>query len=346
MDTRRNMKKNPAHKLSKRIPHKEEKRKSKKKQYKVRNWHAYNESLVKRGSLDFWIEKGWIKSYKITIVEDGKEKIIKRGRPYQYPDGLIETVLLLGKTFHQRLRQAEGFVRSVFRMAKIDLHVPDFTTLSRRGKTLTVTLPRIPKDAVAAVLDSTGLKVFGEGEWKVRQHGVSKRRNWVKLHLSVDSDGEIRVAVVSDQSTDDATAGVELLREQKEEKQHINRCITDGAYDKRNMYDACYQARIPTIVIPPREDAKIWIHGNTHGLPHPRDENLRMIRHSSRMRWKEQSGYGDRARVENTMFRYKTILSDRVHARTEETQRTEVMLGCAILNRMMNAGMPESYEVP
>lgn len=336
------MKKKTAQTLRRRIPQKDRRSQSKKKQYKVRNWHEYNESLVQRGSLDFWIDKGLIKSYKITIVENGKETTIKRGRPYQYADSLIETVLMLGKTFHQRLRQVEGFVRSVFRMAKIDLHVPDFTTLSRRGRTLTVTLPRIPKDAVVAILDSTGLKVFGEGEWKVRQHGVSKRRTWVKLHLSVDRDGEIRVVVASDPSMDDAQAGIALL---KGEEDRIDKTINDGGYDQRKFYAACETRGIPSVVIPPRQGARIWRHGNSAGPPLARDANLRLIRQTSRKRWKETSGYYQRARVENTMFRYKTILGDHLSARIPQTQQTEVLVGCKILNLMQSCGMPQSYAV-
>lgn len=319
---------------------KETARKTKKKQYKVRNWHEYNESLVRRGSIEFWIEKGIVEVWK-----EGNTIIIrkKRGGQRQYPDSLIELCRLVGKVFHQRLRQTEGFVRSIFTQAMIQLPVPDYSTLCRRGVILGVHLPRQQKEKVVAILDSTGLKVYGEGEWKVRKHGYSKHREWMKAHVSIDEDGEIRAIKLTDNSVDNAAAGDDLLKQQEDDR--ITEVAGDGAYDKKKFYEACQQQQIDKILIPPRKGARIWMHGNRNGVKHPRDENLRAIRRTTRAKWKQTCGYHKRSKVETTMFRQKTIFGEKLFSRRFENQKTEVMLMGKALNMMLYNGMPESFAV-
>lgn len=317
---------------------KEDTRKTKKKKYKVRNWKEYNESLVRRGSLEFWIEQGV--KVDVEIVHDNKKK--KRGAPIEHSASIVAFVLTLGTVFHQRLRQTEGLAQSVVTMAQLRWKVPHFTTLSRRRKNLPMRLPVRPKETVIAVLDSTGLKVYGEGEWKVRKHGYSKHRTWTKVHISADADGEIRVVKTTENSMDDATAGVELLKAETQAK--ITAVPADGAYDRAKMYEAI-QTKGAQALIPPREDAKIWVHGNTKGDRHPRDENLRAIRKTSRNRWKIATGYHRRSGAETVMFRLKTIFTDKLHARTLESQEREVFLRCNALNMMTAHGMPDSYVV-
>jgi hypothetical protein len=328
--------------MSKRsIPKKDTtKAKSEKKKYKVRNWSEYNKELVRRGSLDFWVEQGLIKDWNVTIEPEKR----KKGAQPIYSGHAIETTLLIGKVYHQRLRQTEGLVKTLFKQTGIGVSVPNYSTLSRRGD-VEVELPKQEKEAVAVLLDSTGLKVYGEGEWKVRKHGYSKRRKWVKLHISIDTDGEIRAARITDNSVDDATAGVAIIKEQHGKGDRIKDTYADGAYDKKKIYDSCIQNQIKNIHVPPRKDAKIWIHGNRKGDPHPRDENLRGIRKSTRKRWKETSGYHRRSLVENTMYRRKTIFGDTVHARKTENQIAEVMITLKALNIMTYNGMPDSYPV-
>lgn len=317
---------------------KDKSRKEQKKKYKVRNWKEYNESLVRRGSLDFWIEQGIAEVWK-----EGDTLIIrkKRGAQQQYSDSAIELCRLIGKVFHQRLRQTEGFVRSIFKQTDVLVPVPDFTTLSRRGGGITIQLPRQDKENVVAILDSTGLKVYGEGEWKVRKHGYSKHREWMKAHVSIDADGEIRAVKLTDNSVDDAAAGEDLLRQQQTDT--VIEIDADGAYDKRKFYAACQKQHVKKILIPPRLGARIWIHGNTQCMPHPRDENIRAIRATTRTKWKDESGYHKRSGVETTMFRTKTIFGEKLYARTTKNQETEVMLMAKALNLMLYNGMPDSY---
>ena len=191
------------------------------------------------------------------------------------------------------------------------------------------------------VLDSTGLKVFGEGEWKVRQHGYAKRRTWRKLHLSVDSETqEIQAVVLSEASLDDAGATPDLLNQSAGSVEQVG---GDGAYDKRKVYEGCAVRGIRRVAIPPRKDARIWQHGNCAAPPLVRDENLRRIRKVGRKRWKQESGYHRRSLAETAMFRVKTIFGSYLQARKLPQQKVEAEVKCAALNRMTHLEMPDNY---
>lgn len=305
--------------------------------YRVRNWSAYEQALVQRGSITFWlsddIEQSWL--------YDGEKQ---RGSQFDYSDKAIEIMLTLKEVFHLPNRGVEGFVRSLFQIMKIGLPVPDHSTLSRRGKTLKVKLPKKASGSTNLVLDSTGLKIYGEGEWKVRKHGYSKRRTWRKLHLGADPEnGEIQAVLLTENSiSDDAT--VKELLEQIE--QELLACAADGAYDKRKVYEALNEHSPGVeILIPPRKNARIWQHGNSKAEPLKRDENLRYIREHGRQQWKEDSKYHMRSLAETAMFRLKTFFGDELSARQLETQTTQALIRCLVLNRMTHLGMPESYPV-
>ena len=306
-----------------------------KKIYRVRNWKTYNEALKQRGSLEFWVSDVVRAQWYATPMGTP-------GAPTIYSAVAIEAALTIRRLFHLPLRQTEGFVTSLFHQMNLKLSAPNYTTLSRRGRFLLVKLPKRKQKKTIVVIDSSGVKVYGEGEWKVRQHGVGKRRKWKKIHIGIDADGEIRMGKVTDATTSDASVTESLL---SQEAATITAAFMDGAYDKRQVYDACKKRNIPRIAIPPRHDAKIWQHGNTKAPVHPRDANLRHIRQRGRAHWKAASGYHQRSLVENTMFRYKTILGDKVMSREDSCQRTELELGFSILNRMFQLGMPDSYAV-
>ncbi len=308
----------------------------KKARYRVSNWRDYNESLVKRGSITLWISDEDIGAWKPKGVK-------KRGGQPRYSDVAIQCLLMVRSFFHLPLRATEGFVRSVFELINLELSVPDYTTICKRSKYLKVSLPKIAKGPLHVVLDSTGLKVFGEGEWKVRQYGYTKRRTWRKLHLSVDSEShEIQAVVLSEASLDDAGAVSEML-EQIEEP--IEQLDGDGAYDKRKVYDACDERCIGRIAIPPRINARIWQHGNCLAPPLVRDGNLRQIRKVGRKKWKRESAYHQRSLAETAMFRFKTIFGSYLQARKLPQQEAEAKVKCAALNRMTHLGMPISYQV-
>lgn len=305
--------------------------------YRVKNWSEYDQALVKRGSITFWLSDDLAETWRYT----GEKQ---RGSQYDYSEQAIVMMQTVKNVFHLPNRATEGFMHSVFAMLKISLSVPDHTTLSRRGKGLKVTLPKKVNGHLDIVMDSSGLKIYGEGEWKVRSHGKSKRRTWRKLHVGVDPhSGEIQAAALTTNSVSDSQM-VEPLLAQIE--QPIDQFAGDGSYDKRTVYDSLNQ-RAPqaTILIPPRKNARIWQHGNTNAERLKRDENLRAIRKSGRKAWKQSSGYHIRSLAETTMFRLKTIFGDRLSARLMETQITQAMIRCAALNRMSHLGMPDSYKV-
>lgn len=268
----------------------------------------------------------------------------QQGAQYDYSDSAIQMVLTMREVFRLTNRATEGLMRSLFQLLKVDLKVPDHSTLSRRGKTLKAKLPKRAQGELHLVLDSSGLKVYGEGEWKVRQHGWSKRRTWRKMHVTIDVEsGEIQAALLTEASIHDAEVGPDLL---KQVEQPIASVSADGSYDRRNVYEAlAVQAPNAQVNIPPRRDAKIWQHGNCQQPPLARDENLRQIRRVGRKQWKEESGYHRRSLAETAMFRFKTIFGDHLSARRFETQSAQFEVRCRALNQMTHLGMPHSVKV-
>lgn len=321
------------------LTQKQKNKSGKKKKYKVRNWKEYNEALVSRGRIIFHITEEALKQW------EAEERSKKRGRPKKFSDTAIETALTLGQLLRLPLRATEGLLSDMLLKLGTDCQAPDYSTLSIRGKTLPVSIRvRSVRDDVHIVVDSTGVKVYGEGEWKVRKHGWSKHRTWLELHLGVDEEtGDILVGEVTDNSVHDSEMLGPMLNQL--ENHPINQCSGDGAYDTRACYDTLKRHSVPIITIPPQKNAKTWKHGNTEGEPHPRDENLRTIRKVGRKRWKEESGYHRRSLAETAMFRFKTIFGDKVPSRLFENQRTQLLLRLKALNRMTLLGMPESYVV-
>ena len=199
--------------------------------FSVRNWREYNESLVARGSITFWFSSETLRNW---YHENGAGK---RGRPFTYSDSTMELFLTIRELLRLPYRQTEGFVRSILALVADGLSVPDFTSAAKRATKLGIRLPLLPRRGhVDVVLDSTGLKVFGEGEWKVRQHGPSKRRTWRKLHLAVDPDTqEIVAEVLTTNAGHDADQADALLEEVPGE---IDSVTADGAFDKWKVYHA------------------------------------------------------------------------------------------------------------
>ena len=314
--------------------------KSKKKTvYRVRNWAEYNASLVQRGSITVWIDEEVLESWQPQ--PEGRRK---RGGQPKYSDRAIECLLTLKAVFHLPYRQTEGFGKSLIDLMGVNVPIPDSTTLCLRSADLSVALsPSQVQKAKHIVVDSTGLKVYGEGEWKVRQHGSSKRRTWRKLHLSVnETTHSIEAVVLTEASVDDAEAGKELLEATDDPIEQVS---GDGGYDKRKFYEACQQREVKRVAIPPRRNARIWQHGNSSKPPLPRDQNLRRIRRVGRKRWKQQVGYHRRSLAETTVFRFKLIFGNTLNARSLPRQITEIRIKAAALNRMTQLGMPHSYAV-
>lgn len=304
--------------------------------YRLRNWQDYNRALVQRGSLTVWF------SAEVLTVWKNTKRTGKRGHPQTYSETAMLTMATLEEVYHLGVRQTEGLLASIGELLHLEVPIPHYSTLSRRRATLEIALPRTrSKEALHVVVDSTGVKVFGEGEWKVRQHGYTYRRTGRKGHLGIaEASGEIVAAVVTTNNYSDSQLLPDLLEQVEEE---IGQVSGDGGYDKRQCYEAI-QERHARATIPPQHNAKIWQHGNTKAERLARDENLRRIRQVGRAAWKRESGYHRRSLAETAMFRLKTIFSERVTARGFAGQAAQVLVRGAALNRMTQLGRPDSYR--
>src|SRR5690349_5304995 len=313
--------------------------------YRLRNWSEYNHALVARGSLTCWIDVDVLTAWRAAAAAPRR-----RGHPRVYSDVAIACVLTLQEVYHQALRQTTGLVQSLFALWHLTLEVPSASTLSRRRRTLTVPLPvRVPTAPLHLVIDSTGLKVYGAGEWRRRREGYTKRRTWLKVHVGVDAaTSELRLAAVSTNDVDD---GVALTRLLPLEAAPLAQVSADGAYDEWQCYDAvAARPERPRAVFPPRPRGRrrprIRQHGNCHAPPLERDQHLRRIRRVGRARWKHEVGYHRRSLAETAVSRLKTIFGGQVSARTHDGAATQVFLRCAALNQMAQLGMPRSYPRP
>lgn len=317
--------------------HRKAQEKRKKQQYRIRNWSDYNTALKQRGSLTLWLDKNMIRNWR----HEGRTG--KRGRPRVYTDQAIFCALRLKEVYRLPLRATEGLLVSLMALLKADIPVPCYSTLSRRQARFK---PRVAAPSTTEPLhlavDGTGLKVFGDGEWKVRQHGVSKRRTWRKVHLAVDEEtGFIAAAATTTNSISDGQMLPTLL-EQVESP--IGQVSADGGYDRRSCYEAIAK-RDAKAAIPPRRGAHIWQHGNSKQERLARDENLRRIRKVGRAKWKRESGYHRRSLAETTMFRFKTIFGTTLRARSDAGQDTEALIRLNALNQMTALGMPDAYPI-
>jgi hypothetical protein len=301
--------------------------------YKITNWRKYNESLVQRGSITFWFSDDVIDQWEHTNEEP------KVGRPFVYSDTAIESLLVLRELFRLPYRQTEGLGRSLTSLMQVDVAIPDFTSLAKRAAKLEITLDVADrKGPVDVVVDSTGLKVFGEGEWKTRKHGISKRRTWRKLHLAVNPETqEIEAEVLTENSGHDADQVNELI---EQVDTPIDAFYGDGAYDQWKVYDRLAEEEIEAI-IPPRRNAKIKQHGNSSQPSLERDEAVREIRDVGRKQWKKEVGYHRRSLAETAMFRMKSCFGATLKNREFENQRTEARLRCKIINNFTQLGLPQ-----
>lgn len=308
----------------------------KKARYQVRNWREYEAALVRRASLTVWVDEA-VRASWCEVDKTGR-----RGATRIYSEMTIQCALTLRAVYRLPLRAVEGLLGSILHLLGENLPVPDHTTLSRRGQQLSVTIARQPAgEPRHLVIDSTGLKVFGEGEWKVRQHGAGYRRVWRKLHLAVDqATHEVVAALVTASAVGDGEVLPELLDQVEGE---IGQVSADGAYDTRDCH-AAVLARAADVAIPPRANAAAWP-ALADGRTHPRTAALEEIQRDGLKAWKQQSGYHRSSLAETAMGRIKGLFGERLQARTIEGQVRECYLRVAAMNRMTRLGMPLSRPV-
>jgi hypothetical protein len=206
--------------------------------------------------------------------------------------------------------------------------------LVERGKTLKIKLKaKSHLGPIDLILDSTGLSVFGEGQWAAAKHGKRGFQGWKKLHLGVDCNGVIVAETLTGPNVDDAKTGVKMINN---ERYKVKAVIGDAAYDSREIYDAA-ENRAARVVVPPIRNARV----NKHS-PQARNRSVKRIGNVGRQRWKTETGYHRQGKAENTFFRYKSMIGSRLRSRDPDSQKTEVILSCNILNRMFEHGHPKS----
>jgi Transposase DDE domain len=308
--------------------------------YRIRNWSEYNTALVRRGSLTLWFEEQVIHQWL------NEEPTGRRGASPRYSDLAIRCVLTLGLVFQLPLRQQQGLTQSILAMLRLSLPVPNYTTLCRRRQALKIDVPAScslrRQEGVHVVVDSTGLKIYGEGEWKVRLHGKDKRRTWRKLHLAVDeATHEIVAAELTLCSTGDSEMLPDLLNQVARAQVRIDQVSGDGSYDSWACHEVISRHGAKA-AIPVRSGSKIRQHGNCKASPLPRDQILRRERQIGRAAWKRECGYHRRSLAETAMFRQKQIFGVGLGSRLWVSQQQEAFLRCVALNRMTRLGMPDS----
>jgi len=309
-------------------------------QHKVTNWPAYEASLRQRGSLTVWFTDDAIAAW-------AAEPRTTRGGQAWYSPLAILTALTLRAVFRLAYRQAEGLIGSIISLLGLTLRVPDHTTLSRRSATLAVPRPQptaADGDArpVHLLVDCTGLKLCGAGEWLVEKHGTKRRRTWRKLHLGVNAEtGQIVASALTSKEVDD---GVQVSPLLDQVTGSLSSFTADGAYDQDGVYAAVAE-RHPdaAVIVPPRRTAVL---GDRAAIaPTQRDCHLQCIAAKGRMAWQKSSGYNRRAKVEAATGRWKQVIGDRLRLRIDEHRATEVEVAVHVLNRMLDLGRPSYVRI-
>jgi hypothetical protein len=307
-----------------------------KQRHRATNSAAYDAALRQRGSLTVWFTDAAIAAWKA-------EPRTTRGGQSRYSALAIATALTLRSVFRLALRQTEGLIGSIIALLGLELSVPDHTTLSRRAESLDVVRPRPGSGPVHLLVDSTGLKLSGCGEWLLEKHGTKTRRSWRKLHIAVDADtGRIAAATVTTNDVDDASQVGSLL---DQVNGPVKSFTADGAYDQDGVYgDVMSRHPQASAIVPPRSSAVPSETAQT--VPTMRDRHLQTIAERGRIAWQKAAGYNWRALVEADISRFKRVVGDGLRSRTDQRRATEVALAVNALNQMLELGRPEYARLP
>ena len=300
--------------------------------YRVTNWGEYNRALVARGAVTLWIDEAAIAGWQAA-----------GGKGWRYSDTAILCALSLRAVFGLTLRQTQGFLHDLTRRLGLELPVPHYSTFSRRAAALTVPKLAWPSGGpVHLAIDATGLKVHGEGEWKVRVHGKGKRRVWRKLHLAVDTrTGALHAHALTPSSVHD---GAELEGLLSRIDAPIAAVCADKAYDSFDCH-AAILARDAQPVIPPRKGAAIRPSPGRKDVPPTRGAAVARIAEIGRDAWKAETGYHRRSLAETAMLRYKTLIGPSLRSRAFDRQQAEAAVAVRCINRFTALGMPRSIRI-
>jgi hypothetical protein len=303
---------------------------------RVTNWPEYDRALRQRGSLTVWVSAEAIASWRAA------PRTTPGGQP-SYSDLAIKAGLMLRAVFRLALRQTEGLIGSVLHLLGLDLPVPDHSTLGRRARTVELPCrPQATSGPLHLLVDSTGLKLCGPGEWLVERHGTRRRRSWRKLHIGMDANtGRIVAATLTDRAVDDASQVAPLL---DQIPGPVASFTGDGGYDRTGVYAAVHE-RHPTaaVIVPPRLDAALSDMAET--TPNQRDRHIHVIAEGGRKAWQRDTGHDRRGRIEGQVGRWKQVIGDALRFHTDQAQATEVAVAAEVLNRMFDLGRPNSVRI-
>ena len=300
------------------------------------NWALYNIALENRGNISLLFSPEIVKDW---APQPGARK---RGGQMVYSNYAIELALTLRSLFSLTLRGTTGFLKGLAKLTGMELKVPNFSTLSRRGKNLDIAPRKWPKDEpLFFIVDSTGLKIYGEGEWMKEKHKTKRRKSWRKLHLGIDGKSKhILASELTDHLEADSKTAVKLIHQVEKE---IDTFCADGAYDSSPLYEALKEhnkGKPPNILVPPQENAVPSTEGDSQ-----RDKHIAYINEHGQDAWEMARGYSKQSLVENAMFRYKTLIGRKLRARELSNQKTESKIGVKLINWMTDLGMPVSVPV-
>ena len=298
--------------------------------YRTTNWSSYNSALINRGNLSIWFDP------KTQWYAQPKGK---HGRNQTYSDTAIQCCLMIKSLFRLSLRMVTGFVQSLIHLCRLDWTAPDYSTICRRQKHIDIAINyQKSSNGLQLLVDSTGLKFLGEGEWKRKKHQPEYRRQWRKLHIGIDAETlQIRAIQLTTNNMSDSQVLGDLLDQIPQDEQ-IDSVYTDGAYDTKQCRQVIAD-RQAHAVIPPRKNAKPWKDTKTSSLE--RNELLRTVKRLGRTIWKNWSGYHRRSLIENKMH-YIKLLGDKLRARNFQSQVNEIHARVAVLNKFTDLGRPHT----
>lgn len=289
-----------------------------------RNWSQYNRSLVQRGSLTFFCDPQVLKS-----LRNAKKKHSKIGGRPAYPDQLIILLIMLKISYSLTYRSCEGLATSIFSVHGIK--IPSYITICRGMRRIANVLPKLSmRRPRIALIDSSGFKISGEGEWKTKVHGKSYRRSWLKVHILVDSKTNEIIDVIADSpAKGDITGGLEFLERMPKS---VSILLADGAYDGQRFRLKAYQQEIHTLIPPP---SGAILSSENHMTS--RDDAIRIITalggdKQARQLWGRLVGYNHRVKAESAFSRLKRLFGEGLFSRRGTAQRVEIWLKALMSN--------------
>ncbi len=289
-----------------------------------RTWQEYNQNLVNRGRVTFYIDP--------KLLKPMRRKRHQNGRPRIFSHPLIQLLLLLKIQYRLTYRALEGFAKDILPLLHEEIKLPSYSIICRRAPEIGALLPKLSKRRPEVImLDATGIKVFGEGEWKVKVHGKTKRRKWIKIHVAMDAKTQEVVGLeVSEGTMSDCSVGPKLIKKSPDSAKMY---LADGGYDTKRCRKAIMDKNAEAL-IPPRRNAKCdpKLQERNRAVSERRGLGHDKIGISL---WGKLTGYSKRSLVEASFSRLKRLYGGAFYSRKMDTQRVEGHLKCFMMNQML-----------